>query len=129
MNGFSKTSVLGRVTNVADGVTKQGKAWFRANVVVREWTGRKETPYESVYYNVVAFDRIAEKMKEQLVKGMALYAEGRAKVGKAFKNNKGEEITPLDLVVRDWSAAGVVPEFEAKPVVEETEDESDPFAN
>lgn len=126
MNGISKTIILGRVTNVADGMTKQGKAWCRANVVVRQYTGRKEAPYESVYFNVVAFDRVAEKMKERVQKGMALYAEGAVKVGKPFKTNKGDEVTPLDLVCRDWEVAGNV-EFEEKPQATEEAEEENPF--
>jgi hypothetical protein len=124
MNGFFKACVLARVTNTADGTTKQGKRWFRANCVVREYNfGQKE--YQSVFFNIVAFDRTAEAMIEkQLVKDDTIYAEGKVKIGKPFETNKGETITPWDLEVRNWYPAGKfifeqIEQKTAEPVTEE----------
>lgn len=127
MSGILETVTLGKVTNVADGTTKQGKAWFRANVAVRLYNFTSKT-YDTRFVNVIGFDRIAEAMKKQIKVGCALWARGESKPGKPFKTNKGDEITPTDLVARDWTIAGIVPDYEQKQAADTTEDESDPFA-
>jgi hypothetical protein len=127
MTGIFKTTILGKVTNVADGTTKQGKAWFRANVAVAVYNfGTKK--YETRLVNVVGFDRIAEAMKKVIKVGAALFAEGEAKPGKPFKTNSGDEVIPTDLVARDWTVAGIVPDREERAAVTEETDEADPFA-
>lgn len=128
MNGILKTCVLGKVTDTADGTTKQGKAWFRASLAVNIYTGRKDNPYENVFVNVVGFDKLAESMKKQITKGCAVYAEGQVKPGKPFKTNSGAEFTPLDLIARDWSIAGIVPDRFSEPKVEEPVEDDNPFA-
>jgi hypothetical protein len=106
MNGFVKDQVMGEVTDVRSGkAAKTGKSYFSGKVEGREWNFSTKQ-FEPWTVNFVAFDKIAEAMEGQVVKGVALWAEGKKRAGKPFTTNAGKEYTPIDLTVRDWCLAG-----------------------
>lgn len=127
MTGFIVTRILGKVTKVDEGTAKTGKAWFRASVACGIYNYAAKA-YETRWVNVVGFDKIAEAMRKVIKNGSAIYAEGEAKPGKAFKTNSGQEMQSLDLVARDWYLAGTVEDTRQPAKDTEEEDASDPFS-
>jgi single-stranded DNA-binding protein len=126
---FIVTEILGKVTNIADGTSKNGKPWCRANVQCRVYTGNRDNPYETRFINAVCFDQKAEKLKAQVSVGTMLFARGEAKPGKPWKTNKGEEVQTTDLVIRDFYAAGqFVDTREAAATTTEEPEDDNPFA-
>jgi len=130
-NGFLNTQILGRVLSLTPGVSKAGKAWCRVSVLVREYVGgRGPDQYATTFVNVAVFDKAADAIQKAVKKGSMIWAAGRVTVGKPFKSNDGKEVTPFDMVARDWCAAGLVPEREpvADSGADAGADEGNPFA-
>src|SRR5215831_12953862 len=83
--------------------TPSGKAVTKFSVAVsRRWTDREsnERREETTWFNVVAWDRLAETCTQYLHKGSKVYLEGRM-TSRKYTNKDGVEVTAWDVNLTD----------------------------
>jgi single-strand DNA-binding protein len=83
--------------------TPSGKAVTKFTVAVsRRWTDREsnERREETTWFNVVAWDRLAETCTQYLHKGSKVYLEGRM-TSRKYTNKDGVEMTAWDVNLTD----------------------------
>lgn len=94
MSNLNKVQIIGRLGKDPEvRYMPNGKAVASIAVAVSEkWKDKTGSPQESTeWFNVTAFDRLAEICGEYLIKGALVYIEGKQKTDKYTDNNGVEK--------------------------------------
>ncbi len=88
--------------------TASGKAVANFSVAVNEGSGEKK---ETTWFNVVAWEKLAEICGEYIKKGKQVLVVGRLQLRK-YEDKKGEERTSVEIVAQTMRLLGGKPESE-----------------
>lgn len=100
--GFSRFEILGEVASApATKTTNNGKQ-FVSFYVMAEQEKADGTKYPNYYEMLVWGDRLMERVKENVIKGCPIFAEGRVSAS-AYTNRAGERKTSISLFLSNFS--------------------------
>jgi len=102
MAGINKAIILGNVGNEPDiRVTQAGKCVASFSIATSEnWKDQQGNKQEkTTWHNIVAFDRLAEVIRDYVKKGSKVYVEGKHQVDEYEKN--GEKRYSSKVVIRE----------------------------
>lgn len=102
-HGLNKVMVIGHLGGDPEmRFTPTGKSVANFSVACRRsWQsadGEKHT--ETEWFNVVAWDKLAEISKQRLKKGNLVYVEGRLQ-SRAWQDNDGQHHKTIEIIARD----------------------------
>lgn len=100
---LNKVMIIGNVGRDPEmRYTPDGKAQAKFSVAVsRAWTNQEgERKEETEWFNVVAWDKLAEICGEYVKKGQKIYVEGRLQT-RTWEGQDGQKHKTTDLVARD----------------------------
>ena len=101
---LNKIMLIGNLGRDPDmSYTPAGKPWTRFTLAVsRRWRDREsnEQREETQWFNVVAWDRLAETCNSYLHKGSKVYLEGRM-TSRKYTDKEGQERTSWEVVALD----------------------------
>lgn len=100
---LNKVMIIGNVGRDPEmRYTPDGKAQAKFSVAVsRVWTNQEgERKEETEWFNVVAWDKLAEICGNYITKGQKVYVEGRLQT-RTWEGQDGQKHKSVDLVARD----------------------------
>jgi single-strand DNA-binding protein len=101
--GLNKVMVIGYLGRDPEmRFTPSGKSVANFSIACsRSWkTTEGETRSETEWFNVVAWEKLAEISKEHLKKGSRVYVEGRLQ-SHSWQDNEGNQHNSVEIVARD----------------------------
>jgi single-strand DNA-binding protein len=101
--GLNKVMVIGYLGRDPEmRFTPSGKSVTNFSIACsRSWkTTEGETRSETEWFNVVAWEKLAEISKEHLKKGSRVYVEGRLQ-SHSWQDNEGNQHNSVEIVARD----------------------------
>lgn len=102
-SSLNKVMIIGNVGRDPEmRYTPDGKAQAKFSVAVsRVWTNQEgERKEETEWFNVVAWDKLAEICGNYITKGQKVYVEGRLQT-RTWEGQDGQKHKSIDLVARD----------------------------
>ena len=119
MANVNKVIIVGNVGNDPEmRYTPSGKAVTTFSVAVNNSYISKdgEKHEETEWFNVVAWEKLAETINQYVVKGMSIYVEGQQKTNSYEKD--GVKIYRTELIARQWQSMEKV-SFSGAALIEE----------
>lgn len=135
MRGLNRVMIIGRLGHDPEmRYTPSGKPVTSFSVAVsRDWkTPDGERREETEWFNVVAWDSLAETCKQHLVKGQPVYVVGRLQTRKwddqeGMKRSRTELVAASMIILGDRRAPSGAPSGDPAAAVAADEEDEFPF--